>query len=78
MADWKPPKSKPIRMKVSANLHEYLLHLARTTNMGRDQNDVALWVLSTQLEAMRHTPRYAYRFADEPAPDEGHPSPDKE
>jgi hypothetical protein len=54
---------------VSANLHEYLAYLARTTTKGRDANDVALSVLTESLEAMRHTPEYAYRFADEPKKD---------
>lgn len=65
MAEWKPKPSEPIRMKVSANMHEYLRYLARTTNMGRDENDVALSVLTHQLETMRQTPEYAYRFADD-------------
>ena len=65
MPEWTPKPSRPIRMKVSANMHEYLQHLARTTGMGRDENDVALWVLRTQLEVMRRTTEYAYRFDDD-------------
>jgi hypothetical protein len=65
-----PPKpTQPIRMKVSANLHEYLSYLARTTTMGRDENDVALSVLTQQLEVLRRSPEYAYRFSDEPKKD---------
>ena len=57
-------------MKVSANMHEYLRYLAQTTTMGRDENDVALSVLTHQLERMRRMPEFAYRFEnDESEPD---------
>jgi hypothetical protein len=61
----KPPPTEPIRLKVSANLRKYLGYLARKTTMGRDENDVALTVLTQQLEVMRHTPQYAFRFEDD-------------
>ena len=60
-----PAPTKPIRMQVSANIREYLSYLARTTTLGRDENDVALWALTQHLEAMRHTSEYAYSFSDD-------------
>jgi hypothetical protein len=61
----KPPPTEPIRLKVSANLRKYLGYLSRKTTLGRDENDVALAVLTQQLEVMRHTPQYAYQFDDD-------------
>lgn len=49
-----------IRMSVSGKLHRYLTHLARTTTMGASENDVALFLLTRELEAMRQTEPYAY------------------
>ena len=62
MAD--APPTQPIRMKVSANLLAYLAYLARTTTLGRDENDVALAALTERLEVMRHTEKYAYKFTN--------------
>jgi hypothetical protein len=48
----KPP-TKPIRMKVSPNLHDYLELLVRETMLGASINDVASVVLSTRLQALK-------------------------
>ena len=56
--------TETIRISVSAKLYEYLGHLARTTTMGASENDVALHVLTEQLEVMRKTAEYAYRLDD--------------
>jgi hypothetical protein len=49
-----------IRMSVSAKLHRYLTHLARTTTMGASENDVALFLLTRELETLRQTDGYAF------------------
>jgi hypothetical protein len=49
----KKPKMKPIRMSVSAGLHSYLGILARDTVLGGNENDVAKFILTQRLEAMR-------------------------
>ncbi len=49
-----------IRMSVSSKLHRFLGHLARTTTMGASENDVALFLLTRELEAMRQTEAYAF------------------
>jgi hypothetical protein len=59
-------KAKPLRIAVSARVREYLGYLAHTTNFGTSENDVALHVLTEELERMRRTPEYGYRFADQP------------
>jgi hypothetical protein len=69
MAD--APPTEPLRIKVPANLRKYLIYLAQTTTLGRDENDVASWALRQQLEAMRHTREYAYRFSQEDDPASG-------
>lgn len=48
----KKPKGVTIRLKMSARLYEYLGHLARRTILGGDENDVATYVLTKQLETM--------------------------
>jgi hypothetical protein len=45
-------KTKPIRMKVSARLYDYLGVLARRTILGASENGVAEYILTKQLEEM--------------------------
>jgi hypothetical protein len=45
-------KTKPIRMKVSAQLYEYLGVLARKTILGTSENGVAEFLLTKHLEEM--------------------------
>ncbi len=47
------PQTKPIRMKVSSNLHDYLELLARETVLGASVNDVASVLLSTRLQELK-------------------------
>lgn len=47
------PQTKPIRMKVSPNLHDYLELLARETMLGANANDVATVLLSTRLQELK-------------------------
>lgn len=54
-----------IRMSVSAKLHRYLSHLSRTTTMGASENDVALFLLTRELEALRQSEAYALELPDE-------------
>lgn len=56
-----PKKLKTVlmRLTVSAKLHAYLNHLAQTTTMGASENDVALFILTRELEAMRQSEAYA-------------------
>ncbi len=54
----KKQQTVQIRMSVSAKLHRFLGHLARTTTMGASENDVALFVLTRELEALRQTETY--------------------
>ena len=56
-----------IRMSVSAKLHRYLAHLARTTTMGASENDVALFLLTRELEALRQTERYDFDLSEDDA-----------
>ena len=52
----KAPKkepTKPLRMKVSARLYAYLGWLRRNTMLGSSENDVAEYLLTQRLEAMR-------------------------
>ncbi|MGI9520031.1 MAG: hypothetical protein ACR2PG_00145 [Hyphomicrobiaceae bacterium] len=49
-----------VRMSVSAKLHRYLGHLARTTTMGASENDVALFLLTRELESLRQSGAYAF------------------
>ena len=53
-----------MRLTVSAKLHKYLNFLSRTTTMGASENDVALFVLTEQLEAMRRSDGYAFDLAE--------------
>lgn len=48
----KKPTTVLIRMRVSAKLHGYLGHLAAHTILGGDENDVATYLLTKQLEQM--------------------------
>ena len=54
-----------IRMSVSAKLHRYLSYLARTTTMGASENDVALFLLTRELENLRQTERYGFDLSDD-------------
>lgn len=54
-----------IRMSVSAKLHRYLSHLARTTTMGASENDVALFLLTRELEALRQSEAYRFDLSDD-------------
>ena len=54
-----------IRMSVSAKLHRYLAYLARTTTMGASENDVALFLLTRELEALRQTERYGFELPED-------------
>jgi hypothetical protein len=47
------PKTKPIRMKVSPNLHEYLGVLAQETLLGASENDVASYLLTERLQGLK-------------------------
>jgi hypothetical protein len=58
-------KTDPLRIAVSARLREYLLYLSRTTTLGASANDVALSILTPELERMRATPQYRYEFPNE-------------
>ena len=62
-----PKKQQTVlmRLTVSAKLHRYLSHLARTTTMGASENDVALFLLTRELEALRQTDAYAFDFSDD-------------
>lgn len=62
-----PKKQQTVlmRLTVSARLHRYLSHLARTTTMGASENDVALFLLTRELEALRQTDAYAFDLPDE-------------
>ncbi|MGI9422591.1 MAG: hypothetical protein ACR2PA_05315 [Hyphomicrobiaceae bacterium] len=52
-------------MSVSAKLHRYLSYLARTTTMGASENDVALFLLTRELENLRQTERYGFDLSDD-------------
>jgi hypothetical protein len=67
----KKDKTDPLRIAVPARLREYLLYLSRKTTLGASANDVALSVLTQELERMRATPQYAYEFPDEPVTNNG-------
>lgn len=54
-----------IRMSVSAKLHRYLTYLARTTTMGASENDVALFLLTRELEALRQSEAYRFDLSDD-------------
>lgn len=54
-----------VRMSVSAKLHRYLGHLARTTTMGASENDVALFVLTRELERLRQSEAYAFDLSSD-------------
>ena len=54
-----------IRMSVSAKLHRYLSHLARTTTMGASENDVALFLLTRELETLRQSEAYGFDLTDD-------------
>jgi hypothetical protein len=69
----KKDKTDPLRIAVPARLREYLVYLSRTTTLGASANDVALSVLTPELERMRATAQYRYVFPDEPAEAEGQP-----
>ncbi|MEO1607774.1 MAG: hypothetical protein AAFR90_00240 [Pseudomonadota bacterium] len=62
-----PKKQQTVlmRLTVSAKLHRYLSHLARTTTMGASENDVALFLLTRELEALRQTDAYAFDLSDD-------------
>jgi hypothetical protein len=60
----KRKETDPLRIAVPARLREYLWHLSRRTTLGASANDVALSVLTQELERMRATPQYAYEFRD--------------
>lgn len=49
-----------MRLTVSAKLHSYLSFLSRTTTMGASENDVALFLLTRQLEEMRQSENYGF------------------
>ena len=49
-----------VRMSVSEKLHRYLGHLARTTTMGASENDVALFLLTRELETLRQSDAYGF------------------
>lgn len=51
----------PLRIAVADNLMKYLLFLAKTTTLGKSENDVAEHVLAEALEKMRKGP-YPYEF----------------
>lgn len=65
-----PKKQETVlmRLTVSAKLHRYLTYLARTTTMGASENDVALFVLTRELEAMRQGEAYSYDLSDTAKP----------
>lgn len=54
-----------VRMSVSEKLHRYLGHLARTTTMGASENDVALFLLTRELEALRQSEAYGFDLKSE-------------
>jgi len=54
----KKPRTKPLRMTVSVQLHAYLGWLSRNTLLGKSENDVAAYLLTQRLEQMRQA---AYR-----------------
>jgi len=53
-----------MRLTVSAKLHRYLNFLTRTTTMGASENDVALFILTQQLEALRQSEGYHYDLSE--------------
>jgi len=53
-----------IRLTVSAKLHRYLNYLSRTTTMGASENDVALFILTRQLEDLRQSDGYRYDLSE--------------
>lgn len=61
-----PKKQETVlmRLTVSAKLHKYLHFLSRTTTMGASENDVALFLLTQQLEQMRQSEGYQYDLGD--------------
>ena len=53
-----------MRLTVSAKLHNYLSFLSRTTTMGASENDVALFLLTRQLEDMRQSENYGFDLSN--------------
>jgi hypothetical protein len=53
-----------MRLTVSAKLYNYLNFLSRTTTMGASENDVALFLLTRQLEDMRQSENYGFDLSD--------------
>jgi hypothetical protein len=61
-----PKKQETVlmRLTVSAKLHKYLSYLSRTTTMGASENDVALFILTQQLENLRQSDGYGYDLTE--------------
>ena len=59
----KKEKTELLRMRVSSRLYEYLGWLKRNTMLGPSENDVATYLLTQKLEAMRQS---EYRDSDLP------------
>ena len=54
-----------IRMSVSGKLHRYLTYLSQNTTMGASENDVALFLLTRELEALRQSEAYSFDLSGE-------------
>jgi hypothetical protein len=55
--------TKPLELSVPAELHAYLVHLAKFSPLGANPNDVAKFLLTErvkQLEAEGYPPKHPY------------------
>ncbi len=59
-----PKKTVQMRVTVPINVHKYLGFLARTTNMGGTEGDVAVFLLQAVTEEMREKTRYKIDFPE--------------